>query len=185
MACSICPQVPSPRLALREAQRIWGALSRAPRSAPLPRPKSRGAGEGRHRQGLSDQGQLQAASWVPQRRGPAPTPPSAPCSRRSLCQPCAHGRTRPGPPGAHPHGRAHWPNARSRVQAARKEGTDGYGPTDGRTAWAGGRGAPPGEPGAGRRGAKPRTQKDTKERRGEDDGRGQPRLRGQAGYSGE
>ena len=137
----------------------WPALYPRP-----PAPQSWG-----RRLQASSQGQLQTASRVPRRRGPAPPLPPLPAAP-SLCQPRAHTRIRaarahtPGLPWRTPArgARARRPHA-GEWRRRRKEGTDPLRP-DRRP------GLGEGEAGAGAGGgAEARTRRDAEETLGEED----------------
>ena len=127
LSCSIylypLPKADSRRCSQRMRQPQW--------PAPYPRPQAT-QNRGRHLR-ASSQGQLQTASWVPRRRGPAPPLPPLPAAP-SLCQPRAHTLTHTSAPPASTHLVSPWHTpargARTRRTHAgewrrrRKEGTD-------------------------------------------------------------
>lgn len=130
-------------------------LFRPPPPSLCPRPQA--PWSRRRRLQASSQGQLQTASWVPRRRGPAPPLPPLPAGL-SLCQPRSYKLSLthiPAPPraltlgllDAHPQG-AHTRAACMQGGGGGREEGRNRRATHAQTAWARGRGGEAREPAA-------------------------------------
>lgn len=147
----------------------------APAPRPMPCSRLQAPWSRRRRLQASSQGQLQTASWVPRRHGPAPPLPRLPAGP-SLCQPRAyklthtyprcHARAHSGCLAHTRKRRTHWPHACRGV--AETEERRNRRAVHAQTAWTKGKGGEAGEPAAVKEGG---AQAIRQERRRGDSGR--------------